>query len=47
LIDRESQSTHLFNLDKDPYEETDLAQQHPEKVQELRKIMDRVAEADR
>jgi arylsulfatase A-like enzyme len=31
-----AETVELFNIDDDPYEKTNLAEQHPEKVQELR-----------
>ncbi len=37
----EAKSFQLFNLQADPAEQKDLSDQHPEKVQELRKLLDR------
>ena len=40
-----SETIELFNIAKDPYEEQDLSQQHPEKVQELRERLQFYADA--
>lgn len=41
-----SNSAELYHLADDPHEKTDLAKKHPEKVDELRKVMQREAAKD-
>lgn len=41
---RREKSVELFDLQRDPFEKTDLASEQPERVQQLRTILDRFAE---
>lgn len=41
---RREKAVELFNLKRDPHEKTDLASEKPEKVRQLRTILDRFAE---
>ena len=46
-FDQENPTCRLFNLAADPGETTDLAARHPEKVAELRKLLDRYRDSGR
>ena len=41
VVDRQSGETELFDMQNDPYEESNLADDHPERVQTLTVLLDR------
>ena len=45
-VDRRSGEIELFNMREDPYEKTNLASQHPERVRQLREILKQQAALD-
>lgn len=47
IVDRRNQSLQLFDIAHDPHETSDLSGEHPERVQELRQLLDQLAQADR
>lgn len=46
FLNRENGNAELFDLGRDPYEKTNLAADEPERVRELRKLLDELAARD-
>lgn len=47
IVDRRNPSLQLFNVAQDPYETTDRSDEHPQEVEELRRLLEELAKADR
>ncbi|HUG89385.1 MAG TPA: hypothetical protein VML55_01040, partial [Planctomycetaceae bacterium] len=46
FVDRRSDRVELFDLGRDPFEQTDLAAQERDRVRELRELLDKMAARD-
>ncbi|MFQ6034950.1 MAG: sulfatase-like hydrolase/transferase [Sedimentisphaerales bacterium] len=47
IVSRKAKKVELYNLIDDPYEQQDLAQQHPQRVNDLRLLLQQIAKDDR
>ncbi len=47
IVGKKKTNAELYNLSTDPYEKNDLASQHPERVNDLRKLLATVSAQDR